>query len=105
MVFSDGGSSVSYSFSGTTGSGSTNNGFIIGGQNTLKAIINNTDGGITGSMRSIATSSGDHMGFAVNGTISYNSAHFAQTDMATLNGTQENSITLLTSANLSGSFP
>jgi hypothetical protein len=30
---------------------------------------------------------------------------FTPTDMATLNGTYENSITLLTSANLSGSFP
>ena len=72
----------------------------------FRAIINNTDDGIYGNLTSIT--SGDRTDFAVNGTISYSLAPpptFAPTDMATLNGTQENSITLLTGADLSGSFP
>ena len=43
--------------------------------------------------------------FSVTASAGGNSPSFTPTDMATLNGTQENSITLLPSANLSGSFP
>jgi hypothetical protein len=75
MVFSDGVSSVPYSFSGPAGSGAIPAGFNVGGQNTLTAIINNTGVGINGSLTSIASSSGDRTGFAVNGTISYSLAN------------------------------
>ena len=51
------------------------------------------------------TDAGYFDNFSITASTGGNSATFTPTDMATLNGTQENSITLLTSANVSGSFP
>jgi hypothetical protein len=54
---------------------------------------------------SATTDAGYFDNFSVTTSGSSTPATFTPTDIATLNGTQENSITLLTSANLSGSFP
>jgi Bacterial Ig-like domain (group 1) len=103
MVFSDGGLSVLYSFSVPTSSGPITMGFNVGGQNTLTAIINNTDGGINGGLTSIASSSGDHTGFAVNGTISYNTASLPIITTGGASSITANSATLNGSVNPNGS--
>jgi len=54
---------------------------------------------------SATTDAGYFDNFSVTASAGGNSPSFTPTDMVTLNGTQENSITLLPSANLSGSFP
>ncbi len=108
MVFSNGGASVSQSFSELVSSGAVNNGFLAGAQNNLTAIINNTSDGIYGSLTSIASSSGDHTGFAVNGTISYNlglyiaSFHLAGTNLIlnAVNGATGGTYAVLMSTNL-----
>ena len=72
LVLTDGGSPQPYSpFVGvnTFGSGTVTNGFIIGGQNTLRAIINNTHDGVYGS--DIPVSSGDATFLALSGAVSY----------------------------------
>jgi hypothetical protein len=69
MVFTDGGSPQSYSFSSLFSSGTVNSGFNIGGLNTIEAIVNNTGTGIYGPDRSI--SPGDDTFLGLSGTISY----------------------------------
>lgn len=107
MVFSNGGSSVSYSFSQLNSSGAVSNGFIFGGQNNLTAIVNNTFDGIFGGLTSI-TNSGDHTGFAVTGTLSYylnlfiTGLNLAGSNLVinAANGSAGGTYTVLTSTNL-----
>ena len=69
MVFTDGGPLVPYYFSGSGGtvSGTVTNGFVVGGQNTLTAIINNTEECINGGLSPLICGTA----FGVNGTVSY----------------------------------
>ena len=70
MIFTDGGPNESYYFSGPDGdvSGTVTNGFIVGGQNTITAIINNTEAGIYGGLEPLYYGTS----FGVSGTISFN---------------------------------
>jgi hypothetical protein len=69
MVFTDGGPLVPYYFDGPAGSvsGTVTSGFVIDGQNTLEAIINNTESGIFGNISPLYYATA----FGVDGTVSY----------------------------------
>jgi hypothetical protein len=72
MVFTDGGPLESYYFSGpdATVNGSATSGFIVGGANILKAIVNNTRDGVAGTvLRTLTTTDGTT--FRVKGAVSY----------------------------------
>jgi hypothetical protein len=72
MVFTDGGSKQTYNFTGTNGyvSGSATSGFVIGGTNTLEAIVNNTGDGVAGtSLQKISPTDGTT--FRVKGAVSF----------------------------------
>ena len=72
MLLTDGGLLQDYWFSGPDGgvAGVVNSGFIFGGTNTLRAIVNNTDAGISGSVITFAHD-GDATYFAVRGSVTY----------------------------------
>ncbi|MGO8698536.1 MAG: hypothetical protein ACLQVY_12545 [Limisphaerales bacterium] len=76
MVFTDGGPLVPYSSfnSSVDGfvSGTVTSGFNIGGENTIEAIINNTDQGVNGP--DINISALDGTSFALSGAVSYSTA-------------------------------
>jgi hypothetical protein len=71
MVFTEGGSSESYFFSGPNGtvSNTVTGGFIVPGTNVLLAIVNNTGNGVGGTMKTITASDGTT--FGVKGVIQY----------------------------------
>lgn len=71
MVFTDGGPAVPWTFTGPNGGvgGTVNSGFILGGVNTLVAIIGNTSNGLNGP--NVNVGSGDETSFGVNGLITY----------------------------------
>jgi hypothetical protein len=72
MVFSDGGSPVAYSsFNSPNGeiSGTATSGFILGGTNTVEAVVNDTGNGIFGSDQTI--NSGDSTFLGLSGTVTY----------------------------------
>jgi hypothetical protein len=61
MVFTDGGAEQNYNFSGpvATVSGTATSGFVIGGTNTLQAVINNTRNGVTATnLQTLSTADG-----------------------------------------------
>ena len=72
FVFADGAPSQSWHFNGPDGQvgGTLTNGFILGGQNTLLAIINNTDSGPSGSLYQ-GLYVGDGTTFTLNATLTY----------------------------------
>jgi len=67
MTLVDGGPNNAFTFG--IGSGSANSGFILGGTNTLLAILNDTGTGISGPLN---TSHVFQTGFGVTGTVTYN---------------------------------
>ncbi len=71
MVFTEGGPSQAYSFSGGDYhlSGLVTSGFNVGGVNTFEAIINNTFSGIQAPLRGLYQSDTTYFGMA--GTLSY----------------------------------
>lgn len=73
MQFSDGGSYTSESFSANGYSSTTNSDFILGGNNTLELIVNNTDGyPVTSSDELAVTSNTNALG---NGNGDYTDVH------------------------------
>ncbi len=74
MVFTEGGPSQSYFFSGPNGavSNTVTGGFIVPGTNVLYAIVNNTGSGIGGDLKTLTGGQGgDGTTFGVKGTIEY----------------------------------
>ena len=69
MVFTDGGDPQAYSFGAPFSSGSVDDGFNVGGSNTIEVVVNNTGTGISGGDRDI--SSGDTTFLGLSGSISY----------------------------------
>ena len=71
IVETDGSQPVSFTF--TNGAISNGSGdFVIGGTNTLEAVINNTGGGMAAPLADIGTSNGTN--FGVDASVSFNSA-------------------------------
>jgi hypothetical protein len=70
MTLTDGGMCTNFSFANNNGSGSVNSGFILGGTNTLLAIVNNTGAGIPGTTQGF-TAPGDNTRFGITGAVTY----------------------------------
>jgi hypothetical protein len=72
MEFTDGGGDQPFTFSSSDSSGSESGsaGLILGGQNTLTAVINNTGDGIYGTTKGFG-GTGDGATFKVTGDLSY----------------------------------
>lgn len=68
MVLTSGGAETPFTFAQNT-SGTISSGFVAGGTNTLTAVINNTSGGIAGTLAPLAGT--NHTDFAITGSISY----------------------------------
>lgn len=72
MVVTDGGPNNNFTFAPSRSSGTVTSGFILGGNNTLLAIVNNTHTGISGTLRPLT--GGDGTYFGVSGTVIYATA-------------------------------
>jgi hypothetical protein len=72
MQLTDGGTNQSFTFNSADSSGSESGstGLILGGENTLTAVINNTGGGIYGTTKTFG-GTGDGTNFGVTGELSY----------------------------------
>jgi hypothetical protein len=72
MMLTDGGPLQAYTFGGPDGSvsGTVTSGFNVGGVNTIRAIINNTDNGISGSCRTFGSDI-DSTQLGLSGMITY----------------------------------
>ena len=70
MELTDGGGDQPFTFDSSDSSGSGTGGFILGGTNTLFAVINNTGSGVTGTTRTF-TADGDGATFHIQGSITY----------------------------------
>lgn len=73
MTFSQGGALVNWTFPGPDGSvsGTTTSGFVLGGFNTLEAVINNTHTGIYGATDTFGGGPNDQTILALSGAISF----------------------------------
>jgi hypothetical protein len=70
MVFTDGGASQPYTFNGgPVKDGAVTTGFVVGGVNTIEAIINNTGQGVVGPLTHLAWNDG--AGFGLYATVTY----------------------------------
>ena len=70
MEFTDGGGDQPFTFNHADSSGSGSGGFILGGVNTLFAVINNTGSGVTGVTKTFA-GDGDGATFRIRGSVTY----------------------------------
>ena len=70
MEFTDGGGDQPFTFDSSDSSGSGSGGFILGGINTLVAVINNTGSGVTGTTKTFA-GDGDGATFRIQGSVTY----------------------------------
>jgi len=70
MEFTDGGGDQPFTFDSNDSSGSGSDGFILGGTNTLFAIINNTGSGVTGTTKTYI-GDGDGATFRLQGSVTY----------------------------------
>ena len=70
MELTDGGGDQPFTFDSTDSSGSGSNGFILGGVNTLVAVINNTGSGVAGSTKTFG-GDGDAAGFRVQASVRF----------------------------------
>jgi hypothetical protein len=70
MEFTDGGGDQPFTFNGADSSGSGSGGVILGGINTLVAVLNNTGSGVTGTTKTYA-GDGDGAIFRIQGNITY----------------------------------
>jgi len=72
MQLTDGGANQSFIFNSSDSSGSASGsaGFILGGENTLTAVINNTGGGIYGTTKTFG-GTGDGTNFGVTGDLTF----------------------------------
>jgi hypothetical protein len=75
MELTDGGGNLPFFFdsSDSSGAGSGPAGFILGGENTLTAILNNTGSGVTGITKTFA-GAGDGVNFGVQGQLTFTTA-------------------------------
>lgn len=80
MTFTDGGSNVAFTFGGNPSSGSASSGFILGGTNTLLAIVNDTGTGISGTLNN---SGSFETVFGMTGTVTYTAGESAVPEPST----------------------